>query len=85
MSDDNRRLGKFILKTHEEAELVIEQSRAIIEQRGMISVGDLLTLLGFTFGNFKDDLLGWRDLSNATFHSEPDGYVLDFPEATPLT
>lgn len=66
-----------------DAEMVLAQLEAIIEEYGTASVGDLYDLVGYS-GEYTDHKYGWMNLRNAKVVAVRDGYMLDLPKALPL-
>ena len=73
----------IILHTRGEAEYVLDQMRAVIEQYTVVRVADLYDLVGET-GSFTDNKYGWTNLSNATVERVREGYLLKLPRAMPI-
>lgn len=74
----------IVLDTRGEAEDVLSQMDAIIENYdGMVSVADLYDLVGHT-GDYTDHKYGWTNLRNAEVVRVRDGYMLKLPKAIPL-
>lgn len=71
--------GEIILKTRPDAELVIDELRALIEQYGNAKVANLYSLVGLT-GNFTNQSYGWTNLSRAGVIQIREGYLLDLPQ-----
>lgn len=67
-----------------EAEMVLEQMEAIIDNYGQVSVGDLYDLADVT-GEYTDHKYGWTNLRSAEiFRNRYGAYVIKFPKAIPL-
>lgn len=66
-----------------EAEEVLTQMEAIIDNYTMVSVADLYDLVGER-GNYTDQKYGWMNLRSAKVVRVRDGYMLELPKALPL-
>ena len=55
----------------------------LIDQYGMVSVGDLYDLVGVT-GQYTDNNYGWTDLRTASVVRTRDGYMIKLPRALAL-
>lgn len=71
--------GEIILKTRSDAELVIDELRALIEAYGNAKVANLYSLVGIT-GDFTNQSYGWTNLSRAGVIQIREGYLLDLPK-----
>lgn len=71
--------GEIYLQSRSDAELVIDELRALIEAYGNAKVANLYSLVGIT-GNFTDQSLGWTNLSRAGVIQIREGYLLDLPK-----
>lgn len=86
-SPQNRSRHDFddiILETRPEAEDVLGRMIDIIEQYGVVTVGELYQLVGITGTGFTDEKYGWDNLSSATVSRVRNGYLINFPKASPL-
>lgn len=72
-----------ILETRGEAEDVLDRMDDLIDNYGIVSVGDLYDLVGIQ-GNYTDNKYGWTNLRNAEVQRIRDGYLLKLPKALPL-
>jgi hypothetical protein len=70
----------YVLTSKEEAELVLDNMRGVIDAYDVVSVADLNELVGFE-AKHTDNNYGWRSLSGARVISTRDGYLLDLPPA----
>lgn len=73
----------IILSSRGEASEVLDRMLTIIDQYGAASVADLYELCNLQ-SNYQDNEFGWSDLSQATIHRTPEGYLLDLPPAVPI-
>ena len=71
------------VNSYGEAQAVIDQLSAIIDQYGQASVADLYESVGVTH-NFTDLKYGWNNLSTAEIRRVRDGYAIDLPRVRPL-
>ena len=55
----------------------------LIDQYGVVSVGDLYDLVGVT-GAYTDNNYGWTDLRTASVVRTRDGYMIKLPRALAL-
>lgn len=86
MSRQDRAVHNFeniILRSREDAELVLEQLQELISQYQQAKVSDLYELVGED-ANFTDDTWGWTNLSAARIRPVRGGYLFDFPRPVPL-
>jgi len=89
-SNDRRRSNvsytydDIILDTRGEADEVLDQLIAIIDEYEVASVADLYDLVGVA-RNFTDQKYGWDNLSSASIDRvRGGGYVLRLPRAKPI-
>ena len=66
-----------------EAQAVIDQLSAIIDQYGQASIADLYDSIGVTH-NYTDLKYGWTNIASAEIRRVRDGYALDLPRVRPL-
>ena len=71
------------LESRGEAEEVLTRMDELIDQYGMVSVGDLYDLVGVT-GQYTDNNYGWTDLRTASVVRTRDGYMIKLPRALAL-
>lgn len=69
---------EIVLRTRVEATTVIERLYDLVDRYGMVTVGDLLSLVGAT-PKYTDENWGWTDLRGAKVERISDGYLLDLP------
>jgi hypothetical protein len=69
---------EFILQSRDEAELVLERLRDIVDQYEAASVADLHDLLGLPQSHV-DQKWGWTMLNTATITQVRDGFLLELP------
>lgn len=72
-------LGEIVLQTRSDAELVIDELRALIEAYGNAKVANLYSLVGIT-GDFTNQSYGWTNLARAGVIQIREGYLLDLPK-----
>lgn len=74
----------IIVANRGEAEEVLSRMDELIDQYGVVSVGDLYDLVGIT-GNYTDQKYGWTNLRTAEPQRLRDGgYMLKLPKALPI-
>ena len=71
------------LESRGEAEEVLTRMDELIDQYGVVSVGDLQDLVGVT-GAYTDNNYGWTDLRTASVVRTRDGYMIKLPRALAL-
>ena len=62
-----------------EAECVLSHLIAICSQRGVVTAGDLYSLIDIP-KTYMDEHWGWRDLRSAQIIRTHDGYILNLPK-----
>ena len=74
------------LESKGEADYVLEQMDALLDQYGMVSVADLYDMVGLSDQReYTDQNYGWTSLRNArTERVRGGGYMLDLPKVTSL-
>lgn len=76
----------IIFKTRGDADLVLDQLEAAINQFGIASVLDLYDLAGIDCPtSYTADKYGWTDIRSAKVVRTRDGYVLELPRAVQIT
>ena len=76
-------VGQLILANREEAELVLERLRDVIDTYGIVSVADLYDLLGLPTTHV-DNKFGWTSLVNVDIRQYRQGYILELPATEPV-
>lgn len=77
--------GDIILDSRGDAEMLLTQLDAIIEQYGTASVADLYDLMGTTH-SYTDNDYGWSNIATSEAVRLRDGtYTIKLPKAKPLT
>lgn len=66
-----------------DAEEVLRQMDALLDEYKLVTVADLYDLVGET-GEYTDQKYGWTNLRNAHTVRVRDGYVLDLPKPLPI-
>lgn len=74
----------IIFESRGDAEAVLEAMNDIIDQFGVVSVGDLYDLADMSVDNYTLNKYGWTDIRNASVNRVRDGYMLKLPKALPL-
>lgn len=64
-----------------DAEAVLANMDAAIEQFGVATVLDLFDFAGVTTRNYMADRYGWKNLANAEVRRIRDGFIIDLPRA----
>ena len=68
-----------VFETRKDAEEVLSSADDICRTYGWITVSDLYDLCGL-IGSFKDNSLGWSDLSTVSITRTKYGYQINFPK-----
>lgn len=76
---ESQQFGEIILQTRPDAELVIDELRALIETYGNAKVSNLYAMIGKS-GDFTNQSYGWTNLSRAGVIQIREGYLLDLPK-----
>lgn len=74
---------EVILVSREEAELVIERMTDIIDKYEVVSIADLMDLVGMP-STYVDNNWGWTSLNYANVRQIREGYLIDLPPVEPL-
>lgn len=74
---------EIILPDRGEAERVLDNLGAQIDEYGMATVEDLYSLVGIT-GNFQDGQWGWTDMRGSGVKRIREGYLLELPRTINL-
>lgn len=85
-----RAIGGFeyddiVFETRGDAELVLEQLEAALDQYGLVSVADLFDLAGVTCRGYTANKYGWTDLRNSKVIRVRDGYILQLPRTVQIS
>lgn len=75
----------IVFELRGDAELVLDQLEAAINQFGIASVADLYDLAGKTSPRYTDNKYGWTDIRSARVVRIRDGYILQLPKAVQIT
>lgn len=75
--------SEVVLADRPEAQRVLDDLTAAIDQYDTVTVSDLYDLLGIT-GTFQDDKWGWYELRDARIVRVREGYLLDLPKPQPM-
>lgn len=77
--------GEIVLADRPEAQKVLDDLTASVQQYDTATVSDLYDLVGIT-GSFQDDKWGWyeADLRSARIVRVREGYLLDLPKPQPM-
>lgn len=74
---------EIILPERGEAEIILDNLQAQIDEYGMATVEDLYSLVGIT-GNFQDSQWGWTDMRGSGVKRVREGYLIELPRTTSL-
>lgn len=74
---------EVVLDSRADAEVVIDNMMATLEQYDVVTVSDFYDLIGIT-GNFTDEKYGWVDLRQAHVVRTRDGYIVNLPKPVAL-
>lgn len=74
----------IIFDNRGDAEAVLANMDACLEQYGVVTVLDLFDFAGVTTHNYMADRYGWKNLSNAEVRRIRDGFIIDLPRAFPI-
>lgn len=80
---NRQNVGDIILSSRNEAEMVVERMKDILDQYDTVSIADLYELLGLP-SSHVDHVWGWADLGYVNVRQIREGYVIDLPPAHPL-
>lgn len=75
--------NEIVIESRQDAQKVLDDITAAIEQYDVATVSDLYDLVGIT-GSFQDDKWGWYDLRAARIVRVREGYLLDLPKPEPV-
>lgn len=71
-------IEEVVFPTRKDAEKVLDELGAIIDQYGQATISDLYDLIGI-MGNFEDNKFGWTNIQGTTIRRVLGGHVLNFP------
>ena len=74
---------EVILGSRGEAEQVLDQLQALIDQYDVATVSDFYQLVGIT-SDFTEEKYGWNNLAQAGVRRVREGYLLDLPRPSVL-
>lgn len=74
----------IIFDNRGDAEAVLANMDACLEQYGTVTVLDLFDFAGVTTHNYMADRYGWKNLSTAEVRRIRDGFIIDLPRAFPI-
>ena len=87
VSEEPRRsrydFGNISFTSKADADEVLRQMDAILDEYKIVTVVDLYDLVGVT-GEYTDSKYGWTNLRNATVGRGRDGYYLNLPKPLPI-
>lgn len=67
-----------------DAESVLARMDELIDQYGVVSVGDLYDLAGLSTDNYTINRYGWTNIRSASVVRIRDGYVIKMPKPMPI-
>ncbi|QFG09158.1 hypothetical protein PBI_SPORTO_50 [Arthrobacter phage Sporto] len=73
----------FLFQSRGQAEEIIDNLIAVLDQYGTVSVHELKAMIGKT-GEFTDQKWGWKNLNQAGVIRDGHGYRLDLPKLVSL-
>ena len=73
----------FLFPSRGQAEEIVDNLIAVLDQYGTVSVHELKAMIGKT-GEFTDQKWGWKNLREAGVARDRDGYRLDLPKLVSL-
>lgn len=76
-------LDELVFETRAEAQAVLEEMYERLEEYGIVSVADLMTMVDKTSTHI-DQKWGWDDLHGSQIKMVRDGYLLILPKTTTL-
>jgi len=76
-------VGDVILSSRNEADIVVERMKDILDQYDSVSIADFYELVGLP-SSHVDHIWGWADLGYVGVRQIREGYVIDLPAANPL-
>lgn len=82
-SRDSFDYDDFVFRTRPEAEDILAQMDALLEQYKMVRVTDLYDMVGKTC-DYTAERYGWTNLRTAEIKRVSDGYVIKLPRALPI-
>lgn len=74
----------IMFETRGDAEIVLDTMNDIIDQYGIVSVGDLYELADISVDNYTVNKYGWKDLQSASVVRVRDAWMLKLPKALPF-
>lgn len=74
----------ILFDTRGDAEAVLTAMEDVLDQYGVVSVGDLYDLADISTNNYAINKYGWTDLRAAEVVRARDGYMIKLPRALPL-
>lgn len=74
----------IVFETYGDAELVLDQLEAAINQYGLASVLDLYDLAGVTPPGYVSNNYGWTDIRSAKIIRDRDDYILQLPRTVQI-
>lgn len=75
---------EIVFESRGDADLVLDQMEAAINQYGLVTIADLYDLAGMTCQNYLANNYGWSDISTARVVSSRDGFYLQLPRTVQI-
>lgn len=75
--------GNIVFNSKADADEVLRQMDAIMDEYKLVTVVDLYDLVGVT-GEYTDSKYGWTNIRNARTIRGRDGYYLELPKPLPI-
>jgi hypothetical protein len=76
--------GDILVQTRDDAELVVERMQDIIDKYQVATVADLQSLIGYP-STYVDNEWGWSSLQTVNIQQTRNGYVIELPQAEPIS
>lgn len=83
-SRDSLDYDDIVFNNRGDAEAVLSAMEDIIDQFGVVSVGDLYDLADISTTNYTINKYGWTNIRSAQVVRGRDGYLLKLPRAMPI-
>jgi hypothetical protein len=80
---DRRTVDHILLKSRDEAELVVERLGDILDKYEVVSYADLMDLVGLPVSPV-DNKWGWTYLNSVQVRQVRDGYLIELPALEPI-
>lgn len=74
----------IVFESRGDAESVLSRMDELIENYGVVSVGDLYDMANISTDNYTINRYGWTNIRNASVVRIRDGYVIKLPKPMPI-